>query len=385
MEPAAKKQRAPDSAAAAAAGGASAGAAAAAAEDDVDALEAAAEEVARQRKQKVVRSGRECPFIDTVDRRTLDFDFEKLCSVTLVNQNCYCCLVCGKYFQGRARGSPAYTHSLDVAHSVYMNMTNGKLYCLPDDYEVVDPSLDDVVSNMRPTFTREQIRELDSRTRTSLALDGSEYLPGLVGFNNLKQTDGINVVVQSLMRVVPFRDFLLDASNYSHCKSLLLQQLGVLARKNWHAANYKSHISPHEFVQACSVASKSDPPPFPARSPPPARAHRWPCARRSKRFRPGARSDPADFLAWVLNSLQRDLHKANKKAAKKAKPGAKTPKGNVINSCFRGAVHVMTESISAKKSNVSAAAVRPPSLPSAPRPGPDSGGDGDRTTLGWKS
>ena len=89
MEPAAKKQRAPDGGAAPAA----AAGAAAAAEDDVDALEAAAEEVARQRKQKVVRSGRECPFIDTVDRRTLDFDFEKLCSVTLVNQNCYCCLV----------------------------------------------------------------------------------------------------------------------------------------------------------------------------------------------------------------------------------------------------------------------------------------------------
>lgn len=307
--------------------------------EDVDELDAAAEAVALARKQKVVRSGRECPFIDTVDRRTLDFDFEKLCSVTLVNLNCYCCLVCGKYFQGRARGSPAYTHSLETGHSVYMNLTNRKIYCLPDDYEVVDPSLDDIKANMRPAFTPQQVKELDERTRTSLALDGSEYLPGLVGFNNLKLTDGISVVVQSLMRVVPFRDYLLQPDNYAHCKSLLLERLGELARKNWNPSNYKSHISPHELVQACSVASE-------------------------KRFRPGARSDPADFMAWVLNTLQRDINKANKKLSKRlaaeskaAKTTASKPKlRNIINECFRGDVHVMTEKLSDKKAAVSAAA-----------------------------
>ena len=45
---------------------------------------------------------RSCPFLDTIDRTVLDFDFEKLCSVSLSNNNCYACLVCGKYFQGEA-------------------------------------------------------------------------------------------------------------------------------------------------------------------------------------------------------------------------------------------------------------------------------------------
>lgn len=31
----------------------------------------------------------------------LDFDFEKVCSVSLSNLNVYACLVCGKYYQGR--------------------------------------------------------------------------------------------------------------------------------------------------------------------------------------------------------------------------------------------------------------------------------------------
>jgi U4/U6.U5 tri-snRNP-associated protein 2 len=43
---------------------------------------------------------RNCPFLDTVNRHLLDFDFEKVCSVSLSNLNVYACLICGKYFQG---------------------------------------------------------------------------------------------------------------------------------------------------------------------------------------------------------------------------------------------------------------------------------------------
>jgi U4/U6.U5 tri-snRNP-associated protein 2 len=39
-------------------------------------------------------------WLDTVHRPLLDFDFEKLCSVSLTHNNVYGCLVCGKYFQG---------------------------------------------------------------------------------------------------------------------------------------------------------------------------------------------------------------------------------------------------------------------------------------------
>ncbi|KAF9979343.1 hypothetical protein BGZ73_000037 [Actinomortierella ambigua] len=39
-------------------------------------------------------------YLDTIQRHMLDFDFEKVCSVSLSNINVYACLVCGKYFQG---------------------------------------------------------------------------------------------------------------------------------------------------------------------------------------------------------------------------------------------------------------------------------------------
>lgn len=39
-------------------------------------------------------------FISFYSRSVLDFDFEKLCSVSLSHINVYACLICGKYFQG---------------------------------------------------------------------------------------------------------------------------------------------------------------------------------------------------------------------------------------------------------------------------------------------
>jgi U4/U6.U5 tri-snRNP-associated protein 2 len=53
------------------------------------------------KRQRRVVSADECPYLDTVNRAVLDFDFEKVCSVSLLSTNIYGCLVCGKYFQVR--------------------------------------------------------------------------------------------------------------------------------------------------------------------------------------------------------------------------------------------------------------------------------------------
>lgn len=42
-------------------------------------------------------------YLDTINRHMLDFDFEKVCSVSMSNINIYACLVCGNYFQGTKR------------------------------------------------------------------------------------------------------------------------------------------------------------------------------------------------------------------------------------------------------------------------------------------
>jgi U4/U6.U5 tri-snRNP-associated protein 2 len=51
----------------------------------------------------------------------------------------------------------------------------------------------------------QQVARLDSDVTWVRALDGSEYMPGLVGLNNMKANDYANVVVQTLARVSPIR------------------------------------------------------------------------------------------------------------------------------------------------------------------------------------
>jgi len=87
---------------------------------------------------------KQCPYLGTIKRHLLDFDFEKLCSISLSNLNVYACLVCGKYYQGRGKNTHAYFHALEQNHHIFINLHNEKVYCLPDNYEVIDVFLNDI-------------------------------------------------------------------------------------------------------------------------------------------------------------------------------------------------------------------------------------------------
>ncbi|OMO97382.1 Peptidase C19, ubiquitin carboxyl-terminal hydrolase 2 [Corchorus olitorius] len=263
-------------------------------------------------KRQRVEVRRDCPYLDTVNRQVLDFDFDKFCSVSLSNLNVYACLVCGKYYQGRGKKSHAYTHSLEAGHHVYINLGTEKVYCLPDGYEINDPSLDDIRYVLNPKFTRQQVEQLDrNKKQWSRALDGSDYLPGMVGLNNIQKTsDFVNVTIQSLMRVTPLRNFFLIPENYHHCKSQLVQRFGDLTRKIWHARNFKGQVSPHEFLQAVMKASK-------------------------KRFRIGSQSDPVEFMSWLLNTLHADLITTRNNSS-------------IIHNCFQGELEVVKETLQNK-------------------------------------
>lgn len=249
---------------------------------------------------------RDCPYLDTINRHMLDFDFEKLCSVSLSNLNVYACLVCGKYFQGRGKTSHAQFHSLQANHHVFINLHTMKIYCLPDDYEVIDSSLDDIKYLLNPTFTADQIANLDSNTTQSICLDGTPYLPGIVGLNNIKATDYINVVLQALVRIQPLRNFFIKEENLKSCKSELVHRFGNLVRKMWNPRNFKDQVSPHELLQAIQDSSE-------------------------KRFKISTQGDPLEFLQWFLNALHKDLG------------GTKNPNSSIIYQVFQGEIQVATE------------------------------------------
>jgi U4/U6.U5 tri-snRNP-associated protein 2 len=167
-----------------------------------------------------------CPYLDTINRKVLDFDFEKVCSISLSNMNVYACLVCGKYYQGRGEGTHAYFHALEAEHHVFINLHTDKIYCLPDNYEVLDASLQDIKNNLHPKFNTETLAHISSNVKFSAALDGTPYLPGCVGLNNIKSTDWFNSCMQLLLAVPPIRNFFIIESNYADNKSVLVHRFG---------------------------------------------------------------------------------------------------------------------------------------------------------------
>ncbi len=117
-------------------------------------------------------------YLDTIDRSVLDFDFEKLCSVTLSNINVYACLVCGKYYQGRGPKSHAYFHALEVGHHVFVNMQTKRVYVLPEGYEVKSKSLDDIKFVVDPQLSKDEVVQLDKEAQDTWDLAGKKYRPG---------------------------------------------------------------------------------------------------------------------------------------------------------------------------------------------------------------
>ncbi|KAI8824024.1 uncharacterized protein EV422DRAFT_608931 [Fimicolochytrium jonesii] len=236
----------------------------------------------------------------------LDFDFEKLCSVSLSNLNVYACLVCGKYFQGTGKSSHAYFHSLHEDHHVFINLHTLKVYILPDGYEVTEASLTDIKDVLKPSFTREQVARLDKVNPYAYDLNNKRYLPGFVGLNNIKANDYLNVIVQALAHVEPIRNhFLLDDGDQG---SELVRRFGMLIRKVWNPRAFKGQVSPHELLQEISNAS-------------------------TKRFRLSQQSDPIDLLSWFLNALHVGM-------GGKRKPGS-----SLIHQTFQGEVRIDEQAI----------------------------------------
>uniref|UniRef100_A0A8C7Z601 Ubiquitin carboxyl-terminal hydrolase 39 n=1 Tax=Oryzias sinensis TaxID=183150 RepID=A0A8C7Z601_9TELE len=249
-------------------------------EDDED-----NEDEVKFRRGRVVedRRSRHCPYLDTINRSVLDFDFEKLCSISLSHINVYACLICGKYFQGRGQKSHAYTHSVQFSHHVFLNLHTLKFYCLPDNYEIIDSSLEDItVSNCSGGEKNSYMLKLNS----------------FFAFSN----------------VPPLRNYFLEEENYRDIRRppgdimfLLVQRFGELMRKLWNPRNFKAHVSPHEMLQAVVLCSK-------------------------KNFQITKQGDAVDFMTWFLNAMHGAL-------------GGTKKKPSILTKVFQGSMRIFSKKL----------------------------------------
>ncbi|KAH3663384.1 hypothetical protein OGAPHI_005374 [Ogataea philodendri] len=221
-------------------------------------------------------------YLDTINRNVLDFDYEKVCSVSLSDTNIYGCLVCNKYFRGRSMDSECFLHSINEDHHVFVSFDTLNFYILPENYQLDEQtasSLKDIRTLINPTYTDLVAVYQDATPKYDL--NGRKYIPGFVGLNNFGVNDYANVILQCLAHVEPLRDFLLLNPSKLH-KTNLAAKLSLLVRKMYSPNLFKAHISSHELIQYISTLT-------------------------NKKFSLNHQSEPRDFLVWLLNALDKEL------------------------------------------------------------------------------
>ena len=217
--------------------------------------------VSKKRKTTPSLSKDDLEVLATIDKRKLDFDSEKICSVSLSKMDTFGCLVCGKYFKGCSERTPAFLHAVNDGHRVFVGFYNADIVVLPEGRSIQvtegKPNsetdkfmrlLRNIKYSVNPTYTRESIATFPRRCLDSAA--GRPYYNGFVGLtkSTSSNTTFITTVLHALAHIPPVRDYMLLVDSHDNTKSALMQRLSIVVKKLWSPHLFKLHVGPDEFI-----------------------------------------------------------------------------------------------------------------------------------------
>lgn len=253
-------------------------------------------------------------YLDTVNRKILNFDLPLVCSASLATTNIYICLTCNKYLQGASESSPAYLHAIDTGHHVFINAQTSKFIILPEQLILSDTraqDLHDIQLLLNPKFTKEMISSLDTKPRQSKTLNKETYDVGYIPLLNDYMSDistskitsqegdptlSHNALYYSLAHVPVIRDALLL---YTQSETTpLTNQFSNLTKKIWSPylfKNFTSSFAMENYLISCNLPLKIN---------------------NNLRF----------FYSWIINSLIKE----NKKIFKDAFTGKLETNGKEV-------------------------------------------------------
>lgn len=214
-------------------------------------------------------------YLDTVNRKVLNFDMPLICSVSLATTNIHICLVCNRYLQGASLSSPAFTHAVDTNHHVYINTQTSKFIILPEQLVLSEnrsKDLRDIQLLLQPKFGKQVISELDSRPLEGKTMAGEAYDVGFVPLVNDYMSDIIdtrfdakegnsilkhNTLYYALLHLPLVRDHLLEYKNSE--STPLSNQLSNLTKKIWSPylfKNFTSSFAIEYYLVSCRLPTK---------------------------------------------------------------------------------------------------------------------------------
>jgi len=65
---------------------------------------------------------------------------------------------------------------------VFINMASLRVYVLPESYEVLNKTLDDIKYVVNPTYSKEDVKKLDKEVVIKWDLGKKKYIPGMIPF-----------------------------------------------------------------------------------------------------------------------------------------------------------------------------------------------------------
>lgn len=227
-------------------------------------------------------------YLDTINKKILNFDMPLECCMTLATTNVHICLVCNKYLQGASINSPAYMHAVDTNHHIFINSKTNKFIILPEELILSserEKELRDLQLLLHPEFSNEMIKTLDTKPIFGNTINNEKYNVGYIPLinDNIIKTDlnnsfseDKNLLHYAITHLTNVRDYLLKF-NQDDSKPLT-SELSILTKKIWSPYLFKKFTSSYSlenYLTTCNLPTAIN-------------------------------SDIRNFYIWLINSLMRE-------------------------------------------------------------------------------
>jgi U4/U6.U5 tri-snRNP-associated protein 2 len=203
-------------------------------------------------------------YLDTINKKILNFDMPLECCVTLATTNVHICLVCNKYLQGASTNSPAYMHAIDTNHHVFLNTKTNKFIILPEERilsKTREKELHDIQLLSNPEFNDRLISQFDFKPLYGETLNHEKYSVGYIPLVNdnievLKDgnSEEKNYLYYAIAHLSNVRDYLIKHENSD--STPLTNQLSNLVKKIWSPYLFKKFTSSYSienYLTSCNL------------------------------------------------------------------------------------------------------------------------------------
>lgn len=187
-----------------------------------------------------------------IDRSSIRFDQEMVCCESLVRENLYMCLECGKIYSGGSPNTPLFMHFAREGHTVAICIKTNRFIVLPAMIEIPSyPELYDIQFSARPQYTEDVIQKILQKQKEGIMINNKKIYPGQISFDLRAQQTSQLSVIRFLSRLTSLRNYLL----LNPQQTPIASELSRFFKQLFNPYGFKDVISPFNLLRALQTIS----------------------------------------------------------------------------------------------------------------------------------